>query len=61
VHFVKIFSNGLIKAGENDMKCTCCGKHIDEVDCSCKMCTICGWELPVKGFAPVDILEEMER
>ncbi len=28
------------------MKCTCCNKHIDEVDCACKMCTICGWKLP---------------
>jgi hypothetical protein len=34
------------------MKCKFCGKHIDDVDCSCKMCTICGWNLPVKEAAP---------
>ena len=34
------------------MKCTCCGKHIDEVDRSCKMCTICGWTLPAKDITP---------
>lgn len=27
------------------MKCQFCGKNIDEVDCSCKMCTICGWAI----------------
>ena len=27
------------------MKCSFCHKHIDEVDCSCKMCTTCGWTL----------------
>lgn len=41
------------------MKCTQCGKHIDEVDCSCKMCTICGWDLPIKEAAPEK--KEMQR
>ena len=27
------------------MKCQFCGKNIDDIDCSCKMCTICGWTL----------------
>ena len=27
------------------MKCKFCKKHIDEIDCACKMCTICGWLL----------------
>ncbi|MDD5428896.1 MAG: hypothetical protein PHI58_06680 [Candidatus Omnitrophica bacterium] len=33
------------------MKCQFCGKHIDEVDCSCGWCTICGWSFDVKTFA----------
>ena len=27
------------------MACKFCKKHIDEVDCACKMCTRCGWLL----------------
>jgi hypothetical protein len=27
------------------MTCEFCKKHIDEVDCTCKMCTRCGWAL----------------
>jgi len=34
------------------MKCKFCGKHIDEVDCSCKMCTICGWALETEELVP---------
>ena len=36
------------------MKCKCCGKHIDEIDCSCEMCTICGWDLPEENTVPKD-------
>jgi len=31
------------------MKCTFCGKPIDEMDHSCKMCTICGWAFEAKA------------
>gem|GEM_PF-1826846 len=34
------------------MKCQFCGKNIDEIDCSCKMCTICGWSFDVKTATP---------
>ena len=40
------------------MKCKFCGKHIDEVDCSCKMCTICGTSFDAKAYIPVDKAEE---
>lgn len=43
------------------MKCKYCGKHIDEVDCSCKMCTICGWMLDAKEYAPKEPQTESNR
>lgn len=36
------------------MQCKFCGKHIDEIDCSCKMCTICGWSFDVKTMTSAD-------
>jgi len=37
------------------MKCAFCGKPIDDMDCSCKMCTICGWSLDVKAEVKADV------
>jgi hypothetical protein len=40
------------------MKCPFCGKHIDEVDCKCKMCTLCGWSSDATIFASKDTNEK---
>ncbi len=34
------------------MKCQFCGKNLDEVDCSCGWCTVCGWSFDAKSYAP---------
>ena len=40
------------------MKCQFCGKKIDEIDCACKMCTICGWALDPAGPDPLTVKEK---
>ncbi|MDP2912433.1 MAG: hypothetical protein Q8N91_00310 [Candidatus Omnitrophota bacterium] len=40
------------------MKCQFCNKNIDEIDCSCKMCTICGW---VPDVGELKVGENIEK
>ena len=39
------------------MKCQFCGKNIDEIDCSCKMCTFCGWAFDANTLTPASDVE----
>jgi len=40
------------------MKCSFCHKNIDEVDCSCKMCTTCGWALDTAEIKSAESVEK---
>ena len=49
----------LCKEKCNLMKCSVCNKNIDEIDCACKMCTLCGEMLKTEQIK--SILNNKER